>query len=125
MSEYDPNGKDPHTGGAKLDGNKVRVHQILQRFGNALYAVAEVGEFGAKKYTLDGWLSVPNGIPRYTDALLRHYLKECKGEMYADDSGLLHAAHLAWNALARLEMILNENEKLTDRIAECRCEDTH
>lgn len=27
------------------------------------------------------------------------------------DSQLLHAAHLAWNALARLELILREMEK--------------
>ena len=30
-----------------------------------------------------------------------------------DDSGLLHAAHMAWNSLARLELLLREkkNEK--------------
>jgi hypothetical protein len=27
------------------------------------------------------------------------------------DSGLLHAAHTAWGALARLELILREKEK--------------
>lgn len=106
--ELDPNGKDQHEKGAKLDAHKVRVHQILRHFGHALQAVAEVGEFGAKKYTLDGWLYVPDGIPRYTDALMRHYLDECTGETHAADSQLLHAAHLAWNALARLELMINE-----------------
>ena len=51
------------------------------------------------------------GIPRYDDALMRHWLREHAGETHDQDSGAMHATHLAWNALARLELILREAEK--------------
>jgi hypothetical protein len=98
--------EDQHVPGAKLDAGKPRLDLVLGAFANALLAVGAVGTFGAAKYTDNGWLEVPDGIERYTDAMLRHYLKE-KAHGYIDDeSGLLHAAHLAWNALARLELML-------------------
>jgi hypothetical protein len=53
-------------------------------------------------------VAVPNGIDRYTDAAYRHLLKEAQGEMVDPDSKLLHAAHTAWNALARLDLILRK-----------------
>jgi len=109
--EADPSGKAPNEPGAKLDQGKVRPSLILNAMPRALLAVAEVGTFGANKYSAGGWLSVPNGEERYTDAMDRHRLKEgCEG-LYDLESGLLHAAHLAWNALARLELQLREYEK--------------
>ena len=108
--EADPNGKDPHEPGAKLDAGKLKIGLVLSDFANALEAVAKIGTDGAEKYTEHGWLTVPNGRARYTDAMLRHYLKEStEGGM--DPSGSLHAAHLAWNALARLELQLRGLEK--------------
>jgi len=84
---------------------------MLLGFSKALESVAEVTTFGAKKYTPDGWKKVDGGIERYTDALGRHLLKE-KSEGYLDsDSQLPHAAQVAWNALARLELILNAEDK--------------
>lgn len=108
--EVDPLGKDQHEKGAKLDAGKIRAGLVLGDFSRALRAVSEIGTFGANKYTEHGWLSVPNGFERYSDAMLRHWLDECSGEAYAADSGLLHAAHLAWNALARLELLLRTKE---------------
>lgn len=109
--EKDPNGKSQHEAGSKLDEGKV-LAGVLADFGLALTAVAEVGTFGANKYTRGGWQSVPKGIERYTDATWRHLLKE-RYHADDDDSGLLHAAHMAWNSLARLELLLREkkNEK--------------
>ena len=108
--ESDPHGKDPHQPGAKLDAGKLKIGLVLADFANALEAVAKIGTDGAEKYTEHGWLTVPNGRARYTDAMLRHYLKEStEGEM--DPSGSLHAAHLAWNALARLELQLRGQER--------------
>ena len=49
---------------------------VLKDFSLALLAVAEVGTFGANKYTRGGWQSVPNGIERYEDAFWRHLLQE-------------------------------------------------
>lgn len=106
--ESDPNGTDQHEAGAKLDAGKIDASLLLM-FGKALSAVAEVGTFGAEKYTRGGWQSVPNGIIRYTAAMLRHVLKE-EYETLDSDSGLAHDAHAAWNALARLELRLREEE---------------
>lgn len=109
MSEHDPTGLDPHAPGAKLDAGKV-LAGILSDFSLALKEVAKVGTFGANKYSRGGWQSVENGIERYSDALWRHLLEESIGSI-DEDSGLLHAAHLAWNSLARLELMLREVKK--------------
>jgi hypothetical protein len=79
-------------------------------FPRALAAVAMVSEHGATKYTWKGWETVPDGINRYGDALARHLCAEARGELFDHDSRCLHAAHAAWNALARLEMILREKD---------------
>ena len=74
-------------------------------------SVAMVGTYGAAKYTDNGWRSVPAGQERYTDAMLRHLLAEAQGLERDHESELLHAAHTAWNALARLELMLAEAKK--------------
>jgi Domain of unknown function (DUF5664) len=114
MSERDPLGVAASTPGAKLDHGKVDVLRgAIQYFPKALRAVAHVSELGAKKYSWKGWESVPNGIVRYGAALARHLCFDSD----ATDSGpgglgpdVLHAAEAAWNALARLELILREKE---------------
>jgi len=108
--EKDPTGRTPHEPGAKLDEGKPRVGLVLHGFPRALSEVAKVGTFGAAKYSDNGWMDVPNGIERYTDSLYRHTLKEAEGEAIAKDFGILHAGHAAWNALARLELMLREME---------------
>ena len=111
MTEKDPYGKDPHSSGAKLDAGKPAVWQgLLAYFPRALEQVAAVSTFGASKYTWGGWKSVPNGFERYSDALARHLIKEGCGELKDSDSQLLHAAHTAWNSLARLELLLLQNK---------------
>lgn len=107
--ETDPNGIAPNLPGAKLDSGKPPILRgVLQYFPRAVEAVAEVSAFGAAKYTWNGWETVPDGIARYGDALARHQIKEATEGASDRDSGLLHAAHAAWNALARLELILRE-----------------
>lgn len=107
-SESDPTGRSSHTPGAKLDAGKVPILQgALEYFPNALREVAQVSYVGAKKYTWKGWESVPDGINRYGNALARHLLAT---ELYDVDTGCLHAAQVAWNALARLELILREQQ---------------
>lgn len=104
--ERDPGGMGAKEPGAKMDAGKIMAGLLLD-FGHALKAVAEVGTYGARdKYVRGGWLKVPDGHQRYTDAMLRHLLEEAIGEPHDKDSKLLHAAHLAWNALARLELEL-------------------
>lgn len=108
-TEKDPSGIDQHTPGAKLDAGKLRPALVLNGFANALEAVVEVGTDGAAKYTDNGWKEVANGFARYEDAEGRHRLKRGKGETHDKDSGSLHLAHEAWNALAKLELYLKDN----------------
>lgn len=110
FSERDPNGIAANQAGAKLDAGKNRLGLVLCGFSRALQEVGKVGTFGANKYTDNGWIEVPDGQRRYTDAMFRHVLKESAGETIDGDSGLLHAAHAAWNALARLDLMLRQGE---------------
>lgn len=107
MAEHDPNGKPAHSPGAKMDAGKAPIIRgVLQYFPHALEHVANVSAKGAAKYAWRGWESVPNGFSRYSDALGRHLLAEATQGPYDSDTGELHAAQVAWNALARLELYL-------------------
>lgn len=110
MAERDPNGRDAHEPGAKLDAGKNRLGLVLLDFARALEAVGAVGTFGANKYTDHGWIDVPDGEARYTDAMLRHLMKEATGERIDPDTGLSHAAAVAWNALARLDLQIRNHQ---------------
>ena len=111
LSETDPHGTPPHTPGAKLDAGKVPLFRGgLGYFPRAIRAVAAVSAFGASKYAWKGWETVPDGFNRYTDAMARHLASEAEGEANDADSGLSHAAHAAWNALARLELVLKNDD---------------
>lgn len=110
-TEEDPHGTDQHAPGAKLDAGKNRLGLVIYGFPRALKAVGEIATFGAKKYTDGGWAYVPKGFDRYTDAMLRHLLEEGCGELIDEDTGLTHAAAVAWNALARLELLLRGTEE--------------
>ena len=107
-AETDPNGIQQHEPGAKLDAGKNRLGLVFSGFALALQAVGAVGTYGANKYTDEGWKAVPDANKRYTDAMLRHIFKEFSGEHLDQETGFLHAAHAAWNALARLEKIIEE-----------------
>lgn len=108
MDERDPKGLARGAPGAKMDDGKPPVVRgLLKYFPLAVIAIAEVSEKGAKKYSWNGWEHVDNGVERYTDAMGRHLLYECFGATDTD-TGCLHAAQVAWNAMARLELILRD-----------------
>lgn len=90
--------------GVKLDKGKNRLNLVFSGFATALWRVGEVGTFGANKYTDNGWQSVEKPEERYTSAMLRHLFKSYQGEYIDRESGLPHLAHVAWNALAVLEL---------------------
>ncbi len=104
QGEEDPSGIGQHQHGAKTDKDKPDLSLLLM-FGKALRAVGGVGTHGARKYTRGGWQGVSDGINRYTAALLRHLLDE-HYEVFDKDLPVMHAAQVAWNALARLELML-------------------
>lgn len=92
--------------GMKYDGGKLQAGILFEDFANALTGVSEIATFGANKYARSSWITVPDAARRYKDALVRHQLAIGRGELYDDESNLLHAAHFAWNALATLELLL-------------------
>lgn len=106
LEERDTGGLSPSDPGAKLDAGKPRT-ELLLGFSRALEGVARVLTHGAEKYSPGGWQHVENGVERYTAAMIRHLLAEGRGRE-RDESGLLHAEQVAWNALARLELMLRE-----------------
>lgn len=111
-----------HEAGAKLDGEKPDASLLLD-FSRALEQVALVGTYGRIKYTRGGWLSVPDGIIRYTAALIRHLFKlNTEGKFDQDPyydtpegaqfkNRIRHRAQVAWNALAALELELRAEEE--------------
>jgi hypothetical protein len=88
-----------HTPGAKDDQGKPMA-SLLADFGPALLQIAEIATFGARKYTVRGWMSVPDAEQRYLDAAWRHLLQSGNDQ----ESGLPHLAHAAWNLLAILTL---------------------
>lgn len=109
--EMDPNGLAADTPGAKLDAGKTRAFMVLGAFSRALLAVSDVGTFGANKYSDRGWEKVEDGYNRYMDALVRHLLA-METASVDHQSGLPVIAHMAWNALAALELYLRAGEKM-------------
>lgn len=113
----DPAGKAQHEKGAKLDLGKAPIFDgVLQYFPRALVAIANLSQWGATRYTWEGWRDVPNAFRRYSNALGRHILKEKTEGLYDLDARndpkfpaeILHATQVVWNGLARLEKLLEE-----------------
>ena len=108
MTEADPLGLDQHAPGAKLDAGKVMPWLCISGFSRALMAVADVTTKGARKYTPNGWASVPNGQHKYMEAFARHALALGRGEEVDADTQCLHKAQMVWNLLASLELELRQ-----------------
>ena len=85
--------------GAKFDDGKIRFSLLTRSLATPLKRVAEVLEYGARKYQPNSWQHVPNAKERYEDALDRHLNSWKSGEVVDPESGLPHLAHIATNAL--------------------------
>lgn len=96
--------------GKKHDQEKIPVGLLSSR---ALFKIAEVMGFGAKKYGSHNWRG---GIAwsRVSDAALRHLLAWKDGEDLDPESGLNHLAHLGCCVLFLLEY-LDSHPGLDDR----------
>ncbi|RKP44745.1 dATP/dGTP diphosphohydrolase domain-containing protein [Pararobbsia silviterrae] len=112
MIETDPKGLDSRVMGAKTDAQKVRPSLILNDMPRAILAIAQLGTIAVRlKYSPGSWLQVERGIERFTDAMDRHRLAEGLEVFDENTPGfeeVRHATSVAWNALARLELILRE-----------------
>ena len=93
--------------GIKYDTGKPRLAEMIIDFKEPLLQLCKVWEFGANKYEKSNWKLVDNGKDRYTNAMLRHLVQE-EDFLFDDESKLLHASHIAFNALARLYFIVQE-----------------
>jgi len=96
--------------GVKLDDGKPRLGLVFMSMARALQEVGEVATFGANEYSDDGWLDVQDRERRYTHAMFRHLMEEAVGNERDAKSKLRHAAHTAWNALARLDLMIRREE---------------
>ena len=118
LSNLDSNMNKPNlenvtksSGGLKFDNGKPLVGTMLNVFPNALMTIGKVIEFGTHKYPdPNNWKKVENASVRYQDALMRHLLKYCMGIKIDKETGQPHLAHVAWNALAILELYLMEEK---------------
>lgn len=102
--------------GVKYDKGKP-LAGVLEDFSLALLAVAEVGTFGAEKYSRGNWQRLENGVERYTDAMWRHLLA-MRHEIVDEETGFLHDQQMVWNALARLELRLRQEREASRESAD-------
>ena len=66
--------------------------------------IVKVYTAGAKKYGPDRWQNLDNGFQRYKAAMLRHLVEYEKGNRIDADTGCMHLAQVAWNAIAMLHL---------------------
>jgi hypothetical protein len=83
----------------KFDAAKLPLHLLPI---DALEAVAQVLEFGAKKYEANNWRKGFDHTRLYS-AALRHIMSSLKGEDLDPESGLDHISHAACCVLFLLE----------------------
>jgi len=95
--------------GKKQTDGKVPLHLIS---GPALEGLAQVLDFGSKKYEDRNW---ENGIPydKIFQALMRHAWKWWSGHTLDSETGLNHIFHVAC-----LAMFLSHFEKCPEQYAE-------
>ena len=119
VKEVDPNNIKAGEPGAKFDAGKIRLH-LLKDFKLALMAVGDLATGGADKYSDGGWQHVENGIERYEDAMIVHWLRS-GFETFDKDMKVSHATQAVWNAMAWLEFLLREDpvaiERLMNRVS--------
>lgn len=102
--------------GKKYDNGKPMAGTLTDVFSRALMAVGACIEYGTHKYPdPKNWQLVDNGIKRYRDAMIRHLLKYNAGIDKDEETKLPHLAHMAWNALAILELYMQEHKDELDK----------
>ena len=87
--------------------NKVRMDLLPWP---ELEEIGKVYTAGAKKYGPNQWQNLEDGYQRYKGAMLRHLTELEKGNDIDEETGCMHAAQIAWNAIAMLHFKLKEKE---------------
>lgn len=111
-SDYGPRlGDDTILHDGKADQGKTDVDMLDRYFAEALWEVAKILDFGAKKYSAGGWATVPNGIKRYQAAARRHKLQRNMGEERDSESELYHWAHQICSELMAFSLYLEQKDE--------------
>lgn len=84
--------------GAQREKLEVLPYDLVP-FQEITEAYARVAEFGARKYAPWNW-SLGLKRVQLLGSLLRHTFAYLRGEDRDKDSGLCHADHILWNAVA-------------------------
>lgn len=92
----------------KADGGKHNPQLVEVDLIDANAALLAVLEYGVAKYgERGGWKQVD--MVRYDAAGRRHRIAQDRGELFDEESGLLHMAHEAANLMFRLQTFIEEN----------------
>lgn len=80
--------------------------------------IVKVYTAGADKYGTNKWQGLPDGYNRYKGAMLRHLMEFEKGNPIDEETGCLHLAQVAWNAIAMLYCSKQNNKSKQDQMLE-------
>ena len=72
--------------------------------------IVKVYTAGAKKYAPNNWMHLENGYERYKAALFRHICEFERGNWRDADTGCIHLAQVAWNAIAMLHIEMEKRK---------------
>lgn len=91
---------------------KIQMELVETGFPNAMLALGKVMTWAAeyKGYEPNDWKQLPNAKLGFLGAASRHRCERMKGDIYDDESNLLHLIHEAFNVMAELEVTLMEQE---------------
>lgn len=70
---------------------------------------------GSYKYGDNTWQGLDNGYERYKAALLRHLMEYERGNRIDEETGCMHLAQVAWNAIAMLHLDRNNKGKYENK----------
>lgn len=105
--------------GVKNSSFKLPMSKLFVQFPDALKAVMLVSTYGHFKYKkFDGdWLNFKRvgGEDTYKNAMVRHLLKQTAEQ---EETFLPPEFHVAWNALADLQLLIESKSLDIDQIAE-------
>lgn len=78
--------------------------------------IVKVYTAGADKYGPNNWQNLSDGYNRYKGAMLRHLMEYEKGNIIDEETGCLHVAQVAWNAIAMLYFSKQDKENKQDQL---------
>lgn len=93
----------------RYSDGKIPLSHILD-FPRSMVALAEVAEYGARKYSRGNFQKGQHASVT-VDCMLRHLYKWWAGEDMDPESGCHHLGHAAWNMLVLLEDMIRATER--------------